>query len=299
MEMSINDKLTKEHISKFVMYRKIVKKGECNMIYSLVGLELNAGYIYKFKSFNNFDNKQTKIRKDYKKIKVDVKDIKKTWFDPSRKLLTKELIKKNDKLKIQHPNTKSYFTHDNSGRPFLVYIGKNEAHIYKKPDENTKYYVDEDEYYSSKDKKWCYVIKIKSYKFEEKFIGKSIENPMTRFSAGYGPEFTGNSILLKLKPQKYLSIGDKIFEFSTDDDIKEYYSSVGNNDVPYPVAFGEKNIYFMLDGLYIPKNKWPKMTKEMKSDAYSYFYGHSGDEQKYPKKYLKMKNIKIIHNRIW
>jgi hypothetical protein len=295
-----NDKISQDCISKFVVYKKRVKKNEnITKIYFLQGLEYRKGYIYKYISFNKFDDKETKIGKGYEKNKKITKEyIKKKYCDPSRELLTKKMIKNNDKIKVSHPNTKSYFIHDNGGRPFLVYIGKNEAHIYRKPDENTKYFIDEDELDSSNNTKWAYITKVKTYQFINKFIGKSIKNPMTKFSAGHGPKFNGNSILLELKPKKYVSIGWIIYEFTTEDKILEYYSSVGNNDVPYPVAFGEKTIYFMLDKVYISKDKWPKMTKVMKSDAYQYFYGHEGDDKEYPKNYSKMKDIKLIHDRV-
>ena len=39
---------------------------------------------------------------------------------------------------------KAYFTHDNGGRPFLVYMGKNDAYIYKQPKRENLQDGDED-----------------------------------------------------------------------------------------------------------------------------------------------------------
>ena len=76
--------------------------------------------------------------------------------------------------------------------------------------------------------------------------------------------------------------------------INEYYSPVGNNDVPYPVAFGSINNYFMLDQTYISNNEFKGLTKKNKIDLYSYYYGHSGNKNL--SKYAKnMKNVKIIN----
>ena len=53
----------------------------------------------------------------------------------------------------------------------------------------------------------------------------------------------------------------------------------------------------MLDKKFVPIEKFPELTKKVKDEAYSYFYGHIGDEplEKYSKKMLK---IKVIHKRV-
>ena len=58
----------------------------------------------------------------------------------------------------------------------------------------------------------------------------------------------GNSILLQTGKNKYVYIGDGIRSFTTKngDVIKKYYSPVGNNEVPYPYAIGDKYVYIML-----------------------------------------------------
>jgi hypothetical protein len=115
---------------------------------------------------------------------------------------------------------------------------------------------------------------------------------------GYGKYFDGNSILLKISSNRYVFIGSEVYEFSTDNDnITKYYSPVGNNDVPYPFAYGDKNIYFMLDRKFVSYNKAPILNNRDITDAYSHYYGLFGYEKlnKYSK---NMKNIKIIHDRV-
>ena len=58
----------------------------------------------------------------------------------------------------------------------------------------------------------------------------------------------GNSILLNLSGNKYVFIGESVYEFETIDPIEKFYSMIGRNDVPYPVAVGPENVYFLIFG---------------------------------------------------
>ena len=103
------------------------------------------------------------------------------------------------------------------------------------------------------------------------FIGKSHLNDMTEFSGARDDSiWDGNSILLELEaiedevsinqqaneeqPQKsvststYIIIGNRgVYSFQTEDKIFKFTSNVGNNQVPYAVAYGERNIYYLSD----------------------------------------------------
>jgi hypothetical protein len=104
-----------------------------------------------------------------------------------------------------------------------------------------------------------YTIFVKHIKPEKIFIGKSPKIKMTKFSGGYGKEFDGNTILLLLNNNNYAIInGEGIKNFTTNNDkIINYYSIIGNNDVPYPIAIGEKYYYFWIypEG-YLEKNEF-------------------------------------------
>lgn len=105
---------------------------------------------------------------------------------------------------------------------------------------------------------------VKHLKTKKVFIGKSPKIEMTQFSGGYGKEFDGNTILLLLKKNNYVLIdGNGLTNFTTDnDEIKQYYSFVGNSDVPYPMAIGNKNYYFWTYPTgYMNKNNFPKIKK--------------------------------------
>ena len=154
----------------------------------------------------------------------------------SRKTTKKIGIKVSTKGKV-------YFTHDNGGRPFMVVVNGNNVDIYTYPT---------DFGFDRRLEKKDYTVSVKSYKNVKKiFIGKSIKGddmyasypnkPAKAASAGLG-----NSILLNLSGNKYVFIGESIYEFNTPDHIEEFYSMIGHSDVPYPVAVGEKNVYFLI-----------------------------------------------------
>ena len=120
------------------------------------------------------------------------------------------------------------------------------------------------------------------------------------------------SILLKINctihKNYYVFIGDRLYGFSTPDDepIETFYSTVGNNDVPYPVALSKNYIYFMLDRggetfweNFLPwhihrvnRNEFPK--KIVWSDAYHYYDDSGHKFQSETRIYIKM-----IQERIW
>jgi hypothetical protein len=111
-----------------------------------------------------------------------------------------------------------------------------------------------------------YVNLVKKYKVKEIFIGKSPLISMTKFSNGYGKYFDGNTILLLLNDNNYVYISNEIYKIKINDKIEKYYSFIGNNDVPYPMAIGKKNIYFFCypEG-YLSINEFPKIksTKDL------------------------------------
>lgn len=283
-------KLNKIDCSKFVKYQKKEKGIFLTNINKIEGLRATKGYIYKYIDFNNFENKETKIPNGYKKVNIKKNIIKKYYCDSSRKLLNKN-NEEYKKIKSKTKGYKSYFTHDNGGRPFLVYVSKKDVQIYK---EDKKFYSTWSDWNTNdNNNKWIYIKLIKEYKPLEIFIGKSPLNNMTKFSGGHGKQFDGNSVLLKISKDRYVFIGNTIYEFSTDNDkILKYYSPVGNNDVPYPFAYGEKNVYFMLNNKYIPYDNIKELENKKETDGYNYYYG---DKEKYAK---KMKKVKYIHRML-
>lgn len=156
-----------------------------------------------------------------------------------------------------------YDIHDNGGRPFQVHIS---------PDKTVQ--VAERIYTDNYDDPDTFKY-IKTFNPTKVFVGKSPKNAMTKFSGGYGKEFDGNSILLKLRPLTYVYIGSEIYQFKARAEIVEYVSPVGNSDVPYPYARdSEGAAYLMLEQIvclgYFS-------THSAKNDPYDTYY-HSGDQ---------------------
>jgi hypothetical protein len=141
----------------------------------------------------------------------------------------------------------SYLIHDNRGRPFQVFIEDDGEVIIKTLKKKYKICLVRalslitcehaiNAFGEIKPNDFTKVVK--RYKNVERvFIGKDKIN---------GRVNDGNSILLKLKGNRYATIfGSSIYEFSTSEPITRYLSPVGNNDVPYPVAFSKNYVYFM------------------------------------------------------
>lgn len=214
---------------------------------------------------------------------------------------------------------KKYLTHWNGGRPYLCYFKKDKLNnrydvlIYSR-DKGIK--LNDKQYGQLITPKgadkfaWAYTKYVKDYYAEKVFVG--IDSDDRSFSRG-------NTILLKLtnkfikastgkvsnrfKLNRYVFIEGEIYEFSTTDEIVKYYSIVGNGDVPYPIAVGKENVYFMLDRKYIPLKYFPKKMKAKDfEEAYDLFYDYTvsnNDEEKEPiakdAKIYNFKNVKKIH----
>ena len=167
--------------------------------------------------------------------------------------------------KRAHIKGKKYFTHNNGDRPFMVVFNGNNVDIYTYSSS-----FNHERTLMPKD----YYVHIKSYKnIHKKFIGKSIKgDDATKLSPSFA---LGNSILLKITNKRYVFIGSFIYEFEPEDEIKEYYSMIGNSDVPYPVAIGEKNVYFLIERCYLSKEHFKDFPSKYSwgLDAYSKLYG--------------------------
>ena len=95
------------------------------------------------------------------------------------------------------------------------------------------------------------------------------------------------NFLFEIENRKYVHVGKNLFSFETNDEIVEYFSEHGNNDVKYSFAYGKENIYFMLHQKYIPLQEYENST--MKNE-YQYLY--KKDEE------LKGDNISVENEGI-
>lgn len=191
-----------------------------------------------------------------------------TWKDMETK--NNEIINKlkTTESYITYENTcnHTYEIHDNGGVPYHVKVSRNNIQVY-----TSKYYNND------------------SYELDnmtpDKFA-KSYTKLVTSFTnfdgywSGYDSsahQEHGNSILVKLSKSKYVHISSDISSFEIDDDkIIDFISCMGNNDVPYPVAYGREYVYFLGgDGRRVQRSNISlEITVENADDMYEEFYGH-------------------------
>ena len=78
----------------------------------------------------------------------------------------------------------------------------------------------------------------------------------------FGPDEDNKdgNFLFEIEDKKYIHVGEKLFSFETNEEIKDYFSEHGNNDVKYSFAYGKENIYFMLHQKYIPLQEYENST---------------------------------------
>ena len=78
----------------------------------------------------------------------------------------------------------------------------------------------------------------------------------------------GNTCLIQMSvPGYYVYVGERIYEFNTigDQPVTDYYSYIGRNDVPYPVALTRDYVYLPGDMVVIPRGSFPPKQKWAKA----------------------------------
>jgi hypothetical protein len=166
---------------------------------------------------------------------------------------------------------KNYEIHDNGGRPYFVNIIGNRVSVDKNMNEFTL--NDAGELIETpKPKKNLFVIHA-----DEIFIGKNTPKSLGG-SGDKDPQ--GNTILLRLGEIKYRFIGNAgIYDFNLvkgDSQIEQFYSDIGNNDVPYPYAIGKTHVYFLLEHIAVEKTFLHRFMKSKEyRGLYDIFYVHT------------------------
>jgi len=181
---------------------------------------------------------------------------------------------------LQHEK-RTYRVHDNGGRPFEV-TASYEAIIVKSLDTESS---SDDLVYTKT------VLEIKS--FDGLWWG--FDNGKRKFMRNEEPEH-GSSILVKVTNKEYIFIGWKIQSFSTDETIIDYASPIGNSDVPYPVAYGKNNLYFMLESEFTSRQMFNIDTNFYYNtdDLIDIWYKIKDDDVKHP-----LVNLKTLVERLW
>jgi len=204
---------------------------------------------------------------------------------------TKSFIPKN-KLTSR---PREYLIHDNGGRPFKVVATNKGLDVF------TFVEPPEDEYII-RDKKGKVTTFIEYEPVYDKLILslKKFKGYWVGFDTSPYVTYHGNSLLVQETKTSYVFIGLMIFRFTTEEEILDYVSPVGNNDVPYPIAYTKNYVYFMLNDVYA--NKTDFITKDLPIQAenmYGEFFGHLHPENHKNIKQKKMKGKKMLVKRKW
>lgn len=170
------------------------------------------------------------------------------------------------------PRGQTYRTLDNGGMPFCVHLDGQVASVYRRDRRGGRVDINSDAV--------PYTVLVKRFDYVKAFIGKSRKTPMTVFSASYGPENDGNSILLKLNERQFAFIGFMVYVFTLKkgDEILSFSSPVWNNGVPYPTASSKLGVYFLAEldrgARYVPNKYIPAdLTTTQQNELYGLFYG--------------------------
>jgi hypothetical protein len=197
-----------------------------------------------------------------------VKNINSKSKKISKKLSSRKLSKK---VTSTSKSVKSYKTMFNGRFPFLVKVNNTNKtlEIYKQPS------------YDQPD----YSILVHNTKFQKVMLGKCNAK-----LCDYVPGELGNTILAVLGGNKYLYIGEKVYEFKTKQPILTFDSPVGNNDSPYPFAKTKDQTILFVENAVISTSMLDesKFNEEDsvnwdKKDPYYYYYAffeHDMDKQR-------------------
>lgn len=229
---------------------------------------------------------------------------KKTPHSSTRKSTSKEHYNEHynelyKELRRKHRGDKVYTTHDNGSRPFVVYVSKQHATVYRQHSD-----IDDSEW-SKFDRKnrWAYTQQVVQFPIHKCHVGKSPITPTSRGSNGYGKPFDGNTLLLDRGNGTYAYVGECVYTFSLmpGDTFHSYFSVVGNNDVPYPILRGHTHVYFLLswDRTAVPLSKWtfaPNTNEPLRTrwaDAYGDYYTMKMETHSVP-----LRNVREIQARL-
>ena len=160
---------------------------------------------------------------------------------------------------MDKPPANTYYTHDNGSIPFKVVIKGKELSIYGCNHIDFKSESDKYQEYS-------YYEFIKKYNIKKVFIGNDPE----KIEGDYSNTHPGSSIVGEIGKNKYVYIGESMYEFETESPITIFRSPIGNNDVPYPFAQDNTFTYLMIEGVKLHNSDLRDVSKPF--DPYGRYY---------------------------
>ena len=136
--------------------------------------------------------------------------------------------------------TKAFSILDNGGTPYKVrVVSRSEVHVYPMMYE----YANDKNIHPKKISKGAPIV----FRGVRKILA-GVDNSCDLKGYSCGSPHHGNSMLLRVGSTKYVYIGPNIYIFDAGDEIKKYFSPVGNSAVPYPYAIGTTYSFFLTYG---------------------------------------------------
>lgn len=171
--------------------------------------------------------------------------------------------------------TNGYMIKDNGNSSFYVEVFPKEIFIYVLS--NIEYTDD---------------ILPKYYKYKLFKIVKNYKKVFIGEDSRYGRWGKGNSILINIKDNEYMSIGFDIFTFCTNEEIIKYKSPIENTDVPNTVAYTKNYAYLLLAGVYFPRYL------SQNKNEYGVYYGNVEIDPPFDKDKVKKIKSKLVHGKV-
>lgn len=221
------------------------------------------------------DRLMSRLHMDIQQISDDATQLEKTVKTTKNKIKVKKMMKELETLRTQEASLKkrldqlnemveknpqrfredAYMTHNNGGYPYEVVVC-NGNFVQISIDRNGNGYFEH----------------IMTKKYDKLWIGVDPEVDDSK----------GNTFLIYFaNVGEYMYIGNSYIKtFKTTRPIINYYSPVGNNDVPYPYAVDDKNNYYLMaeDAML---SRSPTGV-----DVYQYYYDTEEEHQKIDMKIL-------------
>jgi hypothetical protein len=157
------------------------------------------------------------------------------------------------------PPANTYYTHDNGSMPFRIVIKGKELHIYGC--NNIDFKSESDKY-----QEYSYYEFIKKYNVKKVFIGNDPE----KIEDDYSAKHPGSSVVAEIGKNKYVFIGESVYEFETVSPITMFRSPIGNSDVPYPFAQDDTFTYLMIEGVKLRNSDLSDVSNPF--DPYGRYY---------------------------
>ena len=159
---------------------------------------------------------------------------------------------------------KMFFTHWNGQRPYLVKIKEKNVKIYTRNKSKQFNIPDPKDY--------------KKLIFEFKNVKKIFKGEIPLYQPGdltklYSKKmrdlFSGNTFLIQISDFDYIFVEYCVYKITLKGDkITKYISPDGNNDVPYPIAYGKKYVYFLAFKEKVPVSVIPKSLMDPRKEDF-------------------------------